>query len=93
MNPRINQEVARRRLSPQMLPNEQRTGSTLSRPYSIGKRRIDKENHRAKTVCQGLVSCREASAFGNVFDSQLPKLTSVHLRIEAITRNMVTFGS
>jgi hypothetical protein len=35
MNPRINHEVARRHLSPQILPNEQRNGSTLSLPILL----------------------------------------------------------
>jgi hypothetical protein len=53
----------------------------LKSSNSIGKHRINKENHRAKMVYKRLVSCRETSLFGNIFHSQLPKITSVHLGI------------
>jgi hypothetical protein len=34
-----------------------------------------------------VVSCREKSAFGNVVNSQLPKITSVHLGVKPFTGN------
>jgi hypothetical protein len=46
---------------------------------SICKRRMNKKNHGTEMAWQRLVSCREASAFGNAVNSQLPKITCVHL--------------